>query len=588
MICILVHKDTYSQPDWDGWWVLHGLAGVSHAAINCCSLWYFPNLCFFLHCCAALTNSSHDCFDAREYASTVSFGVLMNLRVSLGSCWVSPSYSIAIWASAAKWRMICPDISPSWSSLFWCSHMSHDTSHIFCMSATVHCKLDFCDFMIFQMCSWWSLHLWNTQPSIILSHPILVCSVQYSVLGSLLDSVALAQSLSEAINFFHSWVSDPCSLSQLLRDCKLSIHCVRALGTRQWMICALSSTAAWHLGHCAIVHWPHHIMFFPCANWPVICFVAHHLCVECVSFNALFIASVSRSLSVDEANCNLDFQYCCAGGLFRAHQISLLWFFTIHWFEIINTRGSMGRILVTFAMYSVSMLALALRSTSMLSHASCWRTVGWPLSWWPLMCWNFTQHWICVRMFLQARRRSAWAVNGLMVFLLRSLSRTDFPSHATVRDPCIGLSFTMYCTVKRSPHRPAALLLKELWSPTLPGTVMVLMIQSMLLSPLIIHLHAPHCSWNDPSDTAKALPLWITSQICWSEPICSIFKFQSLASNVLLSWLIQLLSSLPRSFSNFAFPVNIILSPRCMTKAISSSSAGGNSPTFSPVGKFVS
>jgi len=273
-------------------------------------------------------------------------------------------------------------MSPLWSSLFWWFHISHGTSHIFCMSTAIHCKLDFHDLMFFQMCSWWSLHLQDTHPSIILSHLILVCSAQYSILGRSCDSVALAQLLSKAINCLHSWESNSCALSHLLRDSRLSIHCVQAMGTRQWIIWILSSTSAWHHRHCTIVCWQHCIMFFPCAHCLVICFVAHCLHVGCVSINGLSIASVSNLLSDGEMECNLDFQYFCAGGPFSAHWNSFLWFITICWFEMVITHGSMGRIFVAFSIWSVLMLAFALRSTSMLSHALHWRTVGWPLSWW--------------------------------------------------------------------------------------------------------------------------------------------------------------------------------------------------------------
>jgi len=135
---------------------------------------------------------------------------------------------------------------------------------------------------------------------------------------------------------------------------------------------------------------------------------------------------------------------------------------------------------------------------------------------------------------LQAQSRSAWAAKGSMVFLLLNLSKTNVPSHATMRDPCIGLSSNMYHTVNRSPYRLTALLLKELWSPLLPGTVIVPMIWSVLFLPLIIQVHAPLCSGNDPSNTTRALSCWIASQILWLEPIFSIFKFQSLTSIILL------------------------------------------------------
>ncbi len=177
----------------------------------------------------------------------------------------------------------------------------------------------------------------------------------------------------------------------------------------------------------------------------------HHLCAICGSDG--------------DRDCILDFQYCCAGGPFRAHWISLLWFFTILWLDMIITHGSNEKGFVSFSIWSISILALAHRSASMLSHASHWRTVGWPLSWCPLICWNFTRHGSCAIMCLHALRRSTWAANGSMVFLLLNLSRTDFPSQATIRVPCIGLSFTRYHTVNRRLYNLATLLQKELWSP---------------------------------------------------------------------------------------------------------------------------
>jgi len=159
------------------------------------------------------------------------------------------------------------------------------------------------------------------------------------------------------------------------------------------------------------------------------------------------------------------------------------------------------------------MQSLAARSALIFSHASLESTVGTPLFWCPWMCQNWILHvsWSCIH--LHTISRSECTVNGSIVFLLLSQSNTDLPLQAT-----------------------AALLLNVLWLPMFPGATMDPSILFVTLAPSIIHAHVPHQLWNNPSDTASAVPPVIASLICVASPHIFNFSCHLVPSVVCSTW----------------------------------------------------
>jgi len=88
----------------------------------------------------------------------------------------------------------------------------------------------------------------------------------------------------------------------------------------------------------------------------------------------------------------------------------------------------------------------------------------------------------------------------------------------TMRTPVVDFSCNRYHIVSSKPYKPAALLLNVLWSPEFPGATMDPSILLVGLVPSIIHTHTTHWFWNDPSDTASAVPPRIASLICDVSP----------------------------------------------------------------------
>jgi len=163
---------------------------------------------------------------------------------------MGPAYNFLICLFTSECMICCCCSVPACNSLFWWSHMSHDTSHSFWMRAAVHLKLDLHDFPIFHIFSWWSLQLCDSHPSDILSHPIFCCS-STNELAVCLGGSSLAHCWRYPMIVYHKIRSVPCSFSHLFSLVILISHCVCALGVGHLSICILSSRFVWHCGHCA-------------------------------------------------------------------------------------------------------------------------------------------------------------------------------------------------------------------------------------------------------------------------------------------------------------------------------------------------
>jgi len=144
--------------------------------MNRCSPRYFPYSWRCRRVCANCTASSHICFEARGYLRIVSIGCCRNFNASLGSCCAPPAYNVFICSLTREWMICCWFSVLLCSSWLRCSHMSHETSHSFCMSAAVHLRLDFLDLAFFQILSWYARHRREIHPSIMRSHPMCCCS----------------------------------------------------------------------------------------------------------------------------------------------------------------------------------------------------------------------------------------------------------------------------------------------------------------------------------------------------------------------------------------------------------------------------
>jgi len=200
-------------------------------------------------------------------------------------------------------------------------------------------------------------------------------------------------------------------------------------------------------------------IFFPCANWPVICLVTHlHLCVGSSQI-ACSMALPLTSLSVGDRCGIFDCQYFFASGPFKALCNATFRFFTCHCPTISICHDSFGNLYSDFPLYSTSMQAFATRLASMFNHACQNSTIGCPLSWCPLMCKYVILHGTLCAAFLQVFSKSECATKGSTNFFDHRQSKTECPSHAmSIFPAAVGSVANSLCMVIRMPYRLATLL----------------------------------------------------------------------------------------------------------------------------------
>jgi len=236
-------------------------------------------------------------------------------------------------------------------------------------------------------------------------------------------------------------------------------------------------------------------------------------------------------------------QYCFVAGLLKAIHKAVLWFFTIFW---INQQvswfewdrwcccGAVGEVNPAFCNI------IHLNIEPCLTQKYSWVTFIMRETW----------HCILTNKFQLAQSSSECSAKGSMILWVQSQSSTDFPLHATVSAPgSLKVELRQYHTVKRSPYTPAALLLKELWSPAVPGVIIEPDILLVEVLPSMIHAHALWSCWYNLSKTVNALLALRASRNLSSEPIhwnkssCQVFAnsdgWVTPAIMMLWLWLLQ-------------------------------------------------